>query len=459
MHDVAQLIDLAVEARADSAAVLHVGGRVIHKGGLDVLQDILEQVDLVSQLRQQRRTAGRSLGLDLGQHGAGIPQRLDLARSGGAVENAGRQPLNVKDMAEGFFQIGAGDAGRIERLHRTEPRVDGVGVHKGLLDPGAQQALAHRGFGLVEHPEQRAALLAPAHRLGQFQICAGHRRQAHILCVGVVLHGLDALNAVLLGLVQVVEKRRHSIRDKRVLLIAEGRAPVGAELVGHGLLHDGVLKAGILAQLDQGVRVLLDVGRDIFKVKHRRADQNLAGHIAAQLGDDGSADFFSVQLCGVGLAGGNVRKADARTPAAAGALAVNARQIVVFILGQHAAFNDRAGRDNTDDVALDKTLGEGRVLHLLTDGDLVALGDQARHVSLVGVERHAAHRGAFFLAAVFAGQRQLQLPRSRQRVVVEHFIEVTDAVEQNLVGMLFFDFKILLHHGRYCLLGHVSHSC
>ena len=258
---------------------------------------------------------------------------------------------------------------------------------------------------------------------------------------------------------QVVEKRCHSIRDKRVLLIAEGRAPVGAELAGHGLLHDGVLKAGVLAQLDQGVCVLLDVGRDIFKVKHRRADQNLAGHIAAQLSDDGSADFFSAQLCGVGLAGGNVRKADARTPAAAGALAVNARQIVVFILGQHAAFNDRAGRDNADDVALDKTLGEGRVLHLLTDGDLVALGDQACHVSLVGVERHAAHRGAFFLAAVFAGQRQFQLPRSRQRVVVEHFIEVTDAVEQNLVGMLFFDFKILLHHGRYCLLGHVSHSC
>ena len=39
-----------------------LAGRVIHKGGLDVLQDILEQVDLVSQLRQQRRTAGRSLG-------------------------------------------------------------------------------------------------------------------------------------------------------------------------------------------------------------------------------------------------------------------------------------------------------------------------------------------------------------------------------------------------------------
>ena len=59
-----------------------------------------EQVDLVSQLRQQRRTAGRSLGLDLGQHGAGIPQCLNLARGGGAVQNAGGQALDVEHMAE-----------------------------------------------------------------------------------------------------------------------------------------------------------------------------------------------------------------------------------------------------------------------------------------------------------------------------------------------------------------------
>ena len=205
--------------------------------------------------------------------------------------------------------------------------------------------------------------------------------------------------------------------------------------------------------------MLFDVGRHVFEVEHRRANQNFAGHVAAQLGDDGPADFFIAQLGSVGFAGGDIGKTDARTPAAPGTLAENACQIVVFVLAEHTALDDGARGDNADDITLDKALGQGRVLDLLTNGDLVAFGHQACHVGFVGVERHAAHGGAFFPAAVFAGQRQFQFAGGRQRVVVEHLVKITDAVEQYLVGMLFFDFKILLHHGRYCLFGHVSHSC
>ena len=228
-------------------------------------------------------------------------------------------------MTEGFFQISAGDAGGIECLHGGKPCVDGVGIHQRLLDPGAQKALAHRSLGLVQHPQQRAALFAAAHRLGQFQIGAGHRRQAHILCVGVVLHGLNALDAVLLRLVQIVEQGSHGVRHEGVFLIAQRLPPVRAELIRHRGFHDGVLEAGIFPQFNKGVRVLLDVGRHVFEVEHRRANQNFAGHVTAQLGDDGPADFFSVQLGSVGFAGGDIGKTDARTPAAPGALAENAR--------------------------------------------------------------------------------------------------------------------------------------
>ncbi len=362
-------------------------------------------------------------------------------------------------MAECLFQIGAGHVGGVECLHGAKPRIDGLGVHQRLLDPGAQQPLAHRGFGLIQHPEQRAALFAAAHRLGQLQIGAGHRGQPHILGIGIVLHGLNALNAVLLGLVQVVKQGGHGVGHEGVFLIAQRRAPVRTELVRHRGLHDSVLEAGVLAQLHQRVGVLLDVGRHILEVEHRRADQDLAGHVPAKLGDDRAADLLGVQLCGVGLTCRYIGKADARAPASTGAAAVNACQIVVFILREHAALDDGAGGDNADDVPLDKPLRQRRILHLLTDGDLVALGDQARHISLIGVERHAAHGGALLLAAVFAGQCQLQFARGCQRVIIEHLIEVSDAVKQDLVWMLFFDFKILLHHGRYCLLGHVSHSC
>ena len=184
-------------------------------------------------------------------------------------------------MGERFFQIGAGHVGGVERLHSRQAAVDSLGVHKGLLDPGAQQALAHRGLGLVQHPKQGAPLLAAAHRLGQFEVRTSHRRQAHVLGVGIVLHGLDTLDAVLLRFVQVVDHGGHSIRHQGILLVAEGIPPIGAELVRHGGFHHAVLKAGILPQFHQGVGMLLDVGSHILEVQHRRANQDLTGHVAA----------------------------------------------------------------------------------------------------------------------------------------------------------------------------------
>ena len=140
MHDVAQLIDLAVEARADSAAVLHVGGRVIHKGGLDVLQDILEQVDLVSQLRQQRRTAGRSLDLDLGQHGAGIPQRLDLAPELKELENkilgANERLLVLEHQL--FADLLSSISAEVVRIQRTASAVAQLDVLAGFAEAALQ---------------------------------------------------------------------------------------------------------------------------------------------------------------------------------------------------------------------------------------------------------------------------------------------------------------------------------
>ena len=362
-------------------------------------------------------------------------------------------------MVQRFLQLGARHGGGVQCLHRAKAAVDGFRVHQRLLDPSAQQTLAHGGFGLVQHPQQRSFFLAPAHGFGQFQIGAGHRRQPHILRIGVVLHRADALHTVLLRFVQVVDHRRHGIRHQGVGFVVQRFAPVFAELVGHRCLHDAVLIAGILAQLHKGVCVLLDVGGHVLEIQHRGADQNLAGHIAAQLGDDGSADFFGIQLGGVGLARGNIGKADARAPAPAGALAVHAAQVVVLVLRQHTAFNDGAGGHHTDDIPLDQPLCLRRVLHLLADGDLVALGDQPRHIGFVGVKGYAAHGGALLLAAAFARKSQFQLAGGCQGIVIEHLIEIPHTVEKNFVGMLFFNFKILLHHGRYGLLGHVSHSC
>ena len=122
------------------------------------------------------------------------------------------------------------------------------------------------------------------------------------------------------------------------------------------------------------------------------------------------------------------------------------------------AVDDRAGRDNADDIALDKSLGERRVLGLLADGDLVALGDQARDVGVARMVGDAAHRRLILrrLAAVAGRQRQIKLARGELGILVEHLIEVAQAEKEDRILILLLDLQILLHHRRD--LGHDSSS-
>ena len=459
MHDVPQLVHLGIVARPDDAAVLEVGGRVVPDGRPDAGEKIAQRVDVGSQLLQQRRRGGLRNAADLGQGLTGIPQGTDLPGCGGTVQDTGGQALDVKHPAQGFLEIPAGHVLLVEGFHRVQAGVDGRRVHQGLLDPGAEQALAHGSLGLVQHPEQGALFLPAAHGLGEFQVGPGHRGKAHVLGVGVVLHRTDALDAVLLGLLEVAQQHAHRVGHHAVLGKAAGLAPVRPELGGQLGVDDAVLAAGVLPQFHQGAGVLLDVGRHVLEVQHGGVDEDLAGHVAAELGDDGAAHLFGGEFGGVGLAGRDVGKADARPPAAALLFQVDGAEVVVLVLGQHAALNDGAGGHHPDDVPLDQAFGQGGVLHLLTDGHLVSLGDQPGHIGLVGMEGHAAHGGALLPAAVFAGQRQLQFPGCGEGIVVEHLIKVAHTIKENLVRVLLLDLKVLLHHGRNCLFRHVSHSC
>ena len=51
-----------------------------------------------------------------------------------------------------------------------------------------------------------------------------------------------------------------------------------------------------------------------------------------------------------------------------------------------------------------------------------------------------AHGGPFFQSAVLAGERKLQLLRSRQGVVEKHLVKVAQTVKENRIAVLFFCF-------------------
>ena len=159
--------------------------------------------------------------------------------------------------------------------------------------------------------------------------------------------------------------------------------------------------------------------------------------------------------------GGHVRVAGRHVAEGrAGVLPVqkDAAEEVAAPVVEAGAVDDRAGRDDADDIALDKAFGKRRVLGLLADSDLVALGDEAGDVSVARMVGDTAHRRLILrrLAAVARREREIQLARGELCVLVEHLVEVAQAEKEDRILILFLDLQILLHHRRD--LGHDSSS-
>ena len=75
------------------------------------------------------------------------------------------------------------------------------------------------------------------------------------------------------------------------------------------------------------------------------------------------------------------------------------------------------------------------------------------------MEGDAAHGGLLFLglAPVPGGEGQVQLPGCQESVLIEHFIEIPQAEEENAVSVLLFHCPVLpLHGGEVC--GGCSHD-
>jgi hypothetical protein len=85
---------------------------------------------------------------------------------------------------------------------------------------------------------------------------------------------------------------------------------------------------------------------------------------------------------------------------------------------------------------------------LIANGDAKSLLDQAREIAVHGVVRHTTHRDCPPLP-VFRSrrERQLQGTGGNQGVLVEHFVEVAHAKQQNGVAILVLGLEILPHGG------------
>ena len=179
--DRAQLVHLGVVALGNNAAILEGGGSVRVYCGVNARLDILQRVDTGSKLGKFRAAAALCLLAQTGQTVAGLGKGVDFLRCGRAVHRAGHQALHVRDVVQLLGQVAAHHGLAHQRLHSVQAVVDELAGNKRLLDPAAQHPLAHGGAGLIQHPQQGAALFAAAQSLGQLKICPGNRRKPHEL--------------------------------------------------------------------------------------------------------------------------------------------------------------------------------------------------------------------------------------------------------------------------------------
>ena len=151
----------------------------------------------------------------------------------------------------------------------------------------------------------------------------------------------------------------------------------------------------------------------------------------------------TAQLHDAEAAGGQVQPG--QTEAAAGS--VDAGEQVVAPLLQQGFVGERTRRDDAHHLAFHGALDLARLAALLADRDRLALADQFGQVGIEGDRGHAGHRDGRAGGGAALRERNIQQLRRAARVVVEHFIEIAHAVEQQHVGVLGFDAQVLLHHG------------
>ena len=198
-HIALELVQLRAVAGFDDAALPDGKRRVLHNGAVDQLQHIVERIQILVNARKHGRLRILQEALQPRQLGCCRRQRPQFPPIGGAVHNPRHQALQIVDSGELLREAAAQNGIPRELLHRIQAAADLRRAEKRLLNPRADQALAHGRAGLIQHPEQGPALFLVPHGFEQFQIPAGIQVQPHKLSAAVELDLRHTLQSCPLG--------------------------------------------------------------------------------------------------------------------------------------------------------------------------------------------------------------------------------------------------------------------
>ena len=164
-HVVFHSVECRVIARADDAALADCVRRLFDDRLVDQRADILERVDLLFDRLELRRLAPGRKRLELRQARQCRPKSAQILAVYGTVDDTRHNALEVEDAGQTLCDRIEQRAVVAELRHGVLAQRDLRGAQKRLLEPCADQPLAHCGFCFVEHPQKRAAALLAAHRL------------------------------------------------------------------------------------------------------------------------------------------------------------------------------------------------------------------------------------------------------------------------------------------------------
>ena len=116
-------------------------------------------------------------------------------------------PLQIINGVQIFCELLPVNVASAKLLHKVLPPENFRLVNERLLQIPAEKSCAHGGFGLVQHPEQRALFLLFPHGLTELQIPLGGGIDDHELGALVITDIRDMIDRALLGIINIAKGR------------------------------------------------------------------------------------------------------------------------------------------------------------------------------------------------------------------------------------------------------------
>ncbi len=319
----------------------------------------------------------------------------------------------------------------------------------------AEEALAHGGAAGVHGAEEgNVGSGLGEERLDELEIARGDLVEVEVLGAPVEAEGVDVGRVGVLGAADVVDDGAGGDGGGGVSGEAEALEGLAAKLA----FEEGQGEVG-------GENPVVDGGAG-FDLSEERLESGGVGFGAKgtggggedELGGGDAEEFFkdlgdgagSGKFGGAEVAGGEVEEGE--TGGVAGDVDCGE---VIGLLGGESGIEGGSGGENAGDFAADDLFGELWVLHLLADGDAVALAKKPGDVVVRGVPGDAAHGRVALLVA--RGEGELQLAGGGFGVVEEELVEVAEAEEEQGVGVLALGGQILAHERGLGFDGVVGH--